>query len=415
MVSIIARTHHGRATPAPEGRQSLSMFAVLSTPRNLLIRVFAMLSLIVIAACEPVPFGEGQMINTGAPVPVALLVPRGSGNAGDDILAQSLENAARLAITDLDGIKIDLRVYDTAGDPALAKGQAEKAVSEGAKIILGPVYSAEANAVSVGVAGKNVNVLSFSNNSTIAGGNLFILGPTFENTANRLVRFASGQGKGNLVIAHDTNLAGQLGKNAIQTAIGRTGGASMAAAVGYEFSQQGVVDAIPQIEGAVKSGAANALFLTANTDGALPLVTQLLLEAGVNPQNVQYMGLTRWDVPAQTLELPGVQGAWFAMPDPTLTERFSSRYMAAYGEQPHSIGGLAYDGIAAIGALVQAGHSDALTITALTQSAGFQGVNGIMRLRVDGTNERGLAVAQIQNKKVVIIDPAPRVFEGGGL
>ncbi|WP_319825678.1 penicillin-binding protein activator [Thalassovita sp.] len=392
------------------------MFAVLSPTRNLIARVFALLSLLVLAACEPVSLGGGgPMINTSAPVPVALLVPRGGGNAGDDILAQSLENAARLAIADLQGVKIDLRVYDTAGDPATAQTQGVKAVNDGAKIILGPVYSAEANAVAVAVASRGVNVLSFSNNSTIAGGNLYILGPTFENTANRLVRFAAQQGKGNIVIAHDDNLAGQLGRNAIQTAIGQTGGASLAAGVGYEFSQQGVVDAIPAVREAVKSGAANALFLTANTDGALPLVTQLLLESGVNPQSVQYIGLTRWDVPPQTLELPGVQGAWFALPDPTLSERFSVRYVMAYGSQPHSIGGLAYDGIAAIGALVQAGHSDALTGAALTQGAGFQGVNGIMRLRTDGTNERGLAVAQIQNKKVVIIDPAPRSFEGSGL
>lgn len=392
------------------------MFAVLSTPRNLIARLFALFSLIVLAACEPIAIGGGgPMINTSAPVPVALLVPRGGGNAGDDILAQSLENAARLAIADLGGVKIDLRVYATAGDPGTAQAQGIKAVNDGAKIILGPVYSAEANAVAVGVAPKGVNVLSFSNNSTIAGGNLFILGPTFENTAKRLVRYAAQQGKSNIVIAHDNNLAGQLGKNAIQTAIGQTGGASMAATVGYEFSQQGVVAAIPQIRSAVQGGAANALFLTANTDGALPLVTQLLSETGVSPQTTQYIGLTRWDVPPQTLELPGVQGAWFAMPDPTMTQRFSSRYTQAYGTQPHSIGGLAYDGIAAIGALVKAGQSDALTGAALTQGAGFQGVNGILRLRGDGTNERGLAVAQIQNKKVVIIDPAPRSFEGSGL
>lgn len=391
------------------------MFALLSRTRKFVAQILALIGVMILAACEPIAIGGGgPLINTSAPVPVALLVPRGGGNAGDDILAQSLENAARLAIADLQGVNVDLRVYATAGDPATAQSQGLKAVNDGAKIILGPVYSAEANAVAVAVAPKGINVLSFSNNSTIAGGNLFILGPTFENTAKRLVRYAATQGKGNIVIAHDTNLAGQLGKNAIQSAIGQTGGASMAAAVGYEFSQQGVVASIPQIRQAVQGGAANALFLTANTDGALPLVTQLLSETGVSPQNVQFIGLTRWDVPPQTLELPGVQGAWFAMPDPTMTQRFSSRYTQAYGAQPHSIGGLAYDGIAAIGALVQAGHNDALTGAALTQGAGFQGVNGIMRLRGDGTNERGLAVAQIQNKKIVIVDPAPRAFAGGG-
>ena len=97
-----------------------------------------------------------------------------------------------------------------------------------------------------------------------------------------------------------------------------------------------------------------------------------------------------------------------------MAQRFRSRYEGAYGGGPHPIGGLAYDGIAAIGALVGAGKSDALTGAALTQGAGFQGVGGIFRLRSDGTNERGLAVATIQDKQVVIIDPAPTSFTGAG-
>ena len=50
----------------------------------------------------------------------------------------------------------------------------------------------------------------------------------------------------------------------------------------------------------------------------------------------------------------------------------------------------------------------------LTQGAGFVGVNGIFRLRSDGSNERGLAVATIQNNQLQIIDPAPRSFAGAG-
>jgi hypothetical protein len=32
----------------------------------------------------------------------------------------------------------------------------------------------------------------------------------------------------------------------------------------------------------------------------------------------------------------------------------------------------------------------------------------------NGTNERGLAVAQIRGNQVVVIDPAPRSFGGAG-
>ena len=63
---------------------------------------------------------------------------------------------------------------------------------------------------------------------------------------------------------------------------------------------------------------------------------------------------------------------------------------------------------------MKAGKSDALTGSALTQGSGFVGTNGVFRLRTDGTNERGLAVAQIQNNQVVVIDPAPRSFGGAG-
>ena len=392
----------------------MPIFAVFTQARKMAILVLAILTAVLLSACEPTSMSSGgPSIDTTKPVPVALLVPIGSNQPGDSVLARSLENSARLAMADLQGVTIDLRVYDTAGNADIAGSVAAQAVNDGARIILGPVYAASANAAGLAVRSSGVNVISFSNNPTIAGGNVFVLGPTFSNTANRLAQFAARQGKGNMVIVHGTDIAGQSGHNAIQRAIGGTG-ATLAGSVAYDLSQQGVINSIPQIRDTVASTGANSIFLTSTTAGALPLLTQLLPEAGVAPATVQYIGLTRWDIPAQTLELPGVQGGWFALPDPVMAQGFQSRYSAAYGSNPHPIGGLAYDGIAAIGALVGAGKSDALTGAALTQNAGFQGVGGIFRLRPDGTNERGLAIATIQNKQVVVIDPAPTSFSGPG-
>ena len=122
------------------------------------------------------------------------------GTASDNLLAKNLENAARLAIRDLDGVQIDLRVYGTAGKAGTAATAAAQAVTDGAKIILGPVYGEAANAAGLAVADAGVNVLSFSNNTTIAGGNVFVLGPTFNNTANRLVDYAKRAGKDKIVV-----------------------------------------------------------------------------------------------------------------------------------------------------------------------------------------------------------------------
>ena len=367
------------------------------------------LAAVGLAAC--VPTTTGPALGSGEAVQVALLVPSGSGQASDESLARSLENAARLAMADLGGVKVDLRVYPTAGQPAQAASAATQAVNDGAKIILGPVFAQEANAAGNAVAASGVSILSFSNNPAIAGGNVFVLGTTFPNIANRLSRYAVRQGKGNILILHDRTLAGDAGLAAIEASVLAASG-SVVGVMGYEFSQNGIVQAAPAIAATVRDTGANALFLTADTAGSLPLLTQLLRDNGLSPAVPQFLGLTRWDIPPATLALPGVQGGWFALPDPSLYQQYAQRYSAAYGSAPHPISGLAYDGIAAIGALARQGGG--LSPSALTQGSGFAGVTGVFRLLPDGSNERGLAVAEIRNNQVVVIDPAPRSFGGAG-
>ena len=389
------------------------MLSFIETARKSLKLVGFGIAAIALAACQPIPLGgnAGLGANSSGPVQVALLVPSGSGSAGDDLLARSLQNAAQLAIADLGTVQIDLRIYSTGGKPAGAQAAAIMAADEGAKIILGPVFAQNANAAGVAVASRGISVLSFSNNTDIAGGNVFVLGPTFQNTANRLASFAASQGKRRVMVVNDRTPAGEVGRSAIERGVGNAGGA-VVARVGYEFSQNGILQAAPEIASQVRATGADAVFMTADTAGALPLLTQLLRDNRIDPSVAQFIGLTRWDIPTATIALPGVQGGWFAMPDPSLYQQYQNRYQSAYGEAPHPISGLAYDGIAAIGALVKRGTP--LTQAALTQGSGFVGVNGIFRLRGDGSNERGLAVAQIRNNQVVVIDAAPRSFGGAG-
>jgi hypothetical protein len=384
------------------------MFALLSTARKAILSIFSLGLIGWLASCTPTT-GPSPMINTSAPVQVALLVPIGTGDATDAFLAQNLENAARMAIVDLQGVAIDLRVYDTGADAAQAAAAATRAVDEGAKIILGPLYAEAANAAGIAVRSRGVNVLAFSNNTSIAGGNVFVLGATFENTAKRLATYAATTGFDRMMVVHGDDVPGAVGRDAIVQAIVKSG-ATLAGVESYPLSQQGILEASSLIAENATANGANALFLTAGVNADLPIVATMLPEHGINPATVRYIGLTRWDITPQALTLPGLQGGIFAMPDTTVSAQFDSRYAAAFGGLPHPLAGLAYDGIAAIGALVAAGKSNALSAAALTQSQGFQGTSGIFRLLPDGTNERGLAVAQIQNNQVVIVDPAPRSF-----
>ena len=389
------------------------MLSVFSRARKSLGQLVVGLGAVLLSGCVATGPGTTPSANGGS-VQVALLVPSGSGQSQDELFGANLENAARLAMADLSGVIIDLKVYRTGGSPAQASAMAKQAVNEGAQVILGPFYSEEANAAGVAVANSGVNVLAFSNNAAIAGGNVFVLGQTFENTAKRLAGYAVRNGKSKVLIVHDRNVAGEVGKAAIERGVANAGG-SVVGVTSYEFSQNGIVQAASGIVSTAKSSGATALFLTADTAGALPLLSQLLVDNGIDRNTTQLIGLTRWDIPPATLALPGVQGGWFAMPDPGLSAQFRARYEGAYGSQPVPVAALAYDGIAAIGALAnRAKGGKPLSKGDLTQSAGFAGVSGIFRLLPNGTNERGLAIATIRTNQVVVIDSAPRSFGGAG-
>lgn len=371
----------------------------------------ATLGLTALAACDPtLTAGGGGAIGSGDTVKVALLVPYGSSSAGDENLARSLENAARLALTDLGTNRIELTVYNTGGQAGIAAAAANQAAADGAKIIVGPLRSDAANAAAVAARDDNLNVLAFSNNASIAGGNLFVLGNTFDNIAQRLTSYAARQGRTRMVVVSPNTTVGGIAKSAVTRAAAGTN-VSIVGTGSFDFTQESIVNAIPGIASTIKNSGANALMLTSDSTGALPLLAQLLPEQGVSPSVVKYIGLTRWDIPNQTLTLPGVQGGWFALPDPTLTARFSSRYQSVYAAPPHPLAGLAYDGMAAVGALVAKNRD--MSRANLTQPAGFVGVNGVFRLLANGTNQRALAVAQAVSGTVQIIDPAPKSFGGG--
>ncbi|MEO0356931.1 MAG: penicillin-binding protein activator, partial [Pseudomonadota bacterium] len=258
---------------------------------------------------------------------IALLLPKGSSNPGIQALARSAENAARLAVADAgENADISIKVYDTRGDQGQSVAVATQAVAEGADIIIGPLFADNAVAVGNAVAGAGVNVLTLSNNTNVAGGNVYVLGNTFENTANRLVGYAASQGKRRALVVHANTTAENQAKAAVQAALARAG--ISGATQGYNNDQQSVVSATTRIAAQARTSGIDVVILTASPAGGLSFLAQLLPEAGVNPATVQYAGTTRWDAAPQGFNLPGIQGGWFAVPNRARTAAFNSRYAA---------------------------------------------------------------------------------------
>ncbi len=395
----------------------MSLFDFL--PSKILKPLAIAASMLGLAACDPVVItGGSSQVDPNAPVVVALFVPLGSGNSVTDQLAQNLVNAAKMAVGDVRGANIDLRVYETAGDPATATAAAVRAIDEGAQIILGPLFSSSATAVAAVARPAGINVLSFSNNPTVAGGNVFILGTTFETIADRLISHTVGAGFGNVAIVHQEGIEGELGRDAVTAAITRNGGA-IATTLSYPLSLEQMSEQASAIAEGLRASGANAVFFTDSPLQGLGFMTASLASNRFRTnRDAQFIGLTRWDTSDEVLNTPSLQGGWFTTPDPALLLQFQTRYQLAYATEAHGLSGLAYDGIAAIGAMISAakavGDDNAFSIQRLTDPNGFAGVTGVFRFRSNGTNQRALAIMEVDEGVATMISSAPRSFAVSG-
>ncbi len=381
--------------------------------RSLLLGAF------LLAACDQsINFGASsiQAIDARSTVKVALLAPLGSGRSELDFLGTSLVNAARLANNDLANVDLDIRVYPTGGDAGRAAAAAQQAVAEGAQVFVGPLFSTAAAAVAPVAAQNGLSVLSFSNNTQVAGNNVYLLGVTFESIADRVVGHAVANGQNRIAVVHSADPAGSAGLNAANRAIARYG-ASFAGAFSYELSPAGISSAAPNIARQVNAAGASAVVLTDDPGAGLVFLTPVLASSGLDSKSTKFLGLTKWNVPAEAATTPSMQGGVFAAADPSIYSQFETRYTATYGSAPHNLAGLAYDGVAAIGAMVRSARStggSALTREQITNPNGFAGVNGVFRLRNDGGNDRGLALIQLRGGQAVTIESAPRSFGAPG-
>jgi hypothetical protein len=371
----------------------------------------------VLAACAAGPrtagVDDGIDVDPNQPVRVALLLPYGSGDPGREQIARSLENAARLAQTDLRNATLDLVVYPSAGTTSGGAAAASQAIAEGAKIIVGPLFGTETAGATGPAASGGLNLLSFSNNASVAGGNVYILGTTFENTADRLVSYGMSQGQRNFGVVYPAGLEGETARDAVGAAVsGR--GAALVASEPYNMSVEGIQAAAGPIASTLIGNGANAVVLTDGPTGGLAFISEALRNNGVAPEQAQLLGMQRWDVSAETLNVPSLQGGAFAAPDPGLLNAFEGRYQAAYGERPHELAGLAYDGVAAVGAMVaqaRAQGGSPFSTARLTQGAGFAGVNGPFRFGPSGRAQRNLAIIGIRGGQAVVLERAARSFD----
>ena len=377
--------------------------------------LWAVFACLVLAACQGTNGGGGNSgLSLGTPSPqtlgrdfgnaagdkvkIALLLPLSNNDPQVRSIAQSLKEAAELALFDFNNPAIELVQKDTRGTAAGARIAADEAINEGAELILGPLRAQAATAAGQVAQPRSIPVVSFSSTESIAGNGVYILSfpPSVE--VERIVSYAIARGMKQFAAlvpshAYGNVVAGDL------TRITQEKGATLFTVERFN-AQSGSIDG-PVSKVTQLASRIDALMI-AEGDPALRQIAQRL---GAAP-GFQLIGTGLWNDRAIASE-PFLQGAWFPGPEPRTRQVFEDRFRSTYGRPPAAIASLAYDAVSLAAALARAPYGHRFTPEQLTDPNGFAGVDGLFRFRPDGRIERSLAILQVTQQGFQVVD-APR-------
>lgn len=345
------------------------------------------------------PVVEPGLPNDTARHRIALLVPLTGPNAG---VGRSLANATQLAILDANNDRLRITTYDTATGAAAA---AQHAVAEGAQLILGPLLSEDVRAVLPVAKRAGVPVVSFSNDTSIAGQGAYLMGYSPAQSIDRVVEYAQSQGVTTYGALVANGVYGQRASTAFLRAVESQGGQVLSMQT-YDRSTASITGATARLGKSAPFGAVLIVDDGSTAAGVVPFMRK----AGAGAAT-RVLGTERWNAEASVAAKPSLDGAWFASVPDTLYRQYAVKYRARFGQAPYRLSSMGYDAVLLTIRIardwpVNARFPDAR----LRDPGGFTGIDGAFRFGRDGVAERALEVQEVRGGTTVTVSPAPTGF-----
>jgi branched-chain amino acid transport system substrate-binding protein len=450
MAGLVALLAAGCAGPTVEDQPSFRKFEPKSqtsqtAPANPAPEVLAPPS--SLTSPTPLPNQDsGVVLPRASTVPlelqgarVAILLPLTGTSAP---LGKAMLDAAQLSMFELANKSFVLLPFDTGGTAAGAERAAIEAMQQGSQLILGPLHADAVRAVAPIARAAGVPVVAFSNSREVAGDGVFILGFVPRQQVTAVVGYALSEGLSRFAVLAPRDSYGDAVVEAARSVVEASGG-SIVRTLYYD-------PAAPDLTGEVKvfanyttrhqallaqrkalaekgdevSRRALRRLKRLDTIGTLPFDAVLLPEGGerlrtlssllyyfdVDQPAVRLLGLRSWDLIPNLGTEPALIGAWFAGSPTEERTQFNDRFRKAFGRVPHRLATLAYDATALAIILAQSENGPDYSLTALMDSNGFLGVDGIFRLMPEGIAERAFAIHEVARDGTTVRRSAPQSF-----
>lgn len=350
------------------------------------------------------PTGEGAPIGRAMLPPegikVALLVPMSGAQKS---LGEAMMTAGQMALQDLRARNIQLLPRDSGTTPGSARSAAQQAVTENAKLILGPVFADQVKAASSVTNAARVPLIGFTTDVSAADGGTFVMGFLPYEQVGRILAFAAErQASDVILLAPDDAYGRSVARNA-QT-FQRLRVTPLIA---------GPADTPASISARVKSMMTPKTAILFAFDGA---GTRRLLggfnAAGLNTRNTLMLGTGLLDDP-QLATARDLENVYFASAPVSQRARFHNRYRSVTGKNPERLATLAYDAtaLAAVVASSSQDPANPFPLSDIKDRNGFAGIDGIFRFEENGVVSRGLAVLTWTDGQLREVAAAPNSFQ----
>ena len=328
---------------------------------------------------------------------VALLVPLSGENAA---VGRSIANATTMALLDTNAENLRITTYDTATGAGTA---AASAIRDGNKLILGPLVREDVTAVLAQARPAKVPLITFSNDTSIAAADVFVMGHVPEQSVARTVAYAAQKGARRFAALVPNGDYGRRTGDALSRAVAGVGG-TLATIERYDRGNTSIVSAAERLKAA---GGYDAV-LIAEGPRLAAMAAGSLKDDGAQ---VYLLGTELWSGEASVASSAALRGALFSSVSDNRYRQFATSYQTRFGEQPFRLATLGYDAVLLTLRIARDWQPGRAFPTARMLAAdGFLGLDGPFRFGSTGVGERAMEVREVGNGAISVVDAAPTRF-----